>query len=680
MADLIPSICPYCATGCGFYIAVEGGKPVGIEFMKDHPVCEGSLCPKGNAALEIIDHEDRLRYPLKREGDGWVRISWDEALDLVAGGLKKALEEHGPEALGFLGSSKCTNETNFLFQKMARMLGTNNIDSCARFCHSPTIVALTRAFGSGVMTNHITDLRNSDCIFIIGSNFAETHPPIARWVFRAKERGATVIVVDPRRTPTSWLADIFLQIKPGTDLALLNGMMKVIVDEGLIDSDFINDRTFGFRDLEIAQKDLSLEKISEITGVSLGQILKAARTYATASSSAIVYSMGITQHNFGTRNVTSCANLALICGQIGRPGTGILSLRGQNNVQGACDMGILPDYYPGHLYSEDPGVVETFSKAWKVESLPAKPGLTTLEMMQAAKKGDIKAMYIMGEDPVNSDPNTKHTEDALDSLDFLVVQDIFLTDTAKKADVVLPAAVWAEKEGSFTSTERRVQWSKRALDPPDEAKDDMWIINQVAERMGHDFGYEDAAEVLREINSLLLNYGGATPERLVDNMRGLCLPCLHVDHPGTRILHVDEFSTADGKGKIVPVSFAESVEKTSTEYPLVLTTGREVLHYNAGSMTRRSSSLIGRAPEIFVEMNRSDADDLGIDEGDRVLVKTKRGQVNAKARLTGKLDKGVVFVPFHYPGANKLTKGALDPEAKIPEFKVAACNVSREGQ
>jgi formate dehydrogenase (coenzyme F420) alpha subunit len=675
--SLIPTICPYCASGCGFYIAVEKGIATGIEYMPEHPASEGSLCPKGNAALEVLYHEDRLLYPMKRDGDEWTRISWEEAMSLVSRGMGKVLIDSGASALGFMASSKCTNEENYLIQKLARTLGCRNVDSCARLCHAPSVVGLNRSLGAAGMTNPISDMANFRCIFIIGSNLAENHPVISRWIHKAKDAGARIIVADPRLTPTVWLSDIFLQIKPGTDVALLNAMARVVLDEGLCNRKFVEERTIGFDDFEKSLKGCTPEWAAEVCGVSSEEIIEAARTFARSPASSIVYSMGITQHTTGTDNVQAVANLSLICGQIGRPGTGVLPLRGQNNVQGACDVGALAEFYPGYRKADDPATAQFFSQAWGGSALPVGRGLTALEMMDAALSGDIKAMYIMGEDPVNSDPDSLHTRNALESLSFLVVQDIFMTDTAKLADLVLPASAWAEKEGTFTSTERRVQWSSKAVKPPGEAREDISIICSIAESLGLKFERRTAEAVLSEINSVMPTYKGITRERL--NSGGLIWPCPSTDHPGTPILHSSEFKTEGGKATIVPVKFRPPAESPGEEYPLTLTTGRIAVHHNAGSMTRRSPSLLERAPRLFVEINPADAAGLEVAEGENVVVSTSRGRTRAVAHLTDRVKRGVVFMPFHYPGTNALTADARDPEAKIAEFKVAACNIFRRG-
>lgn len=642
--------------------------------MLEHPANEGSLCPKGNAALEVVYSEDRLLYPMKRNGNEWSRISWEEALNLVSKGLGRVIKNIGPDFVGFLSSSKCTNEENYLIQKLARSLGSRNVDNCARLCHAPSVVGLNRTLGAAGMTNPIPDLANSKCIFVIGSNLAENHAVISRWIHRAKDSGAQVIVADPRLTHTAWLADLFLQLKPGTDVALLNAMMKVIIDEDLIDKAFISKFTKGFEGLVEAVKDCTPEKAAMITGVAAEDIVQAARMYAKSPASAILYSMGITQHTSGTDNVQSVANLALITGQIGKEGTGVLPLRGHNNVQGACDMGALAEFYPGYRKSDDPETAKFFGQEWANTSLPVGRGLAATEMIDAACDGRIKAMYIVGEDPANSDPSSSRVKDCLENLDFLVVQDIFMTATARLADVVLPAASWAEKEGTYTSTERRVQWSNRAIEPPGEAKSDLEIVCMVAKSMGLNFDYPDAASVLVEINRLVPTYKGITRDRL--GIGGLIWPCPSADHPGTPILHSAGFKLQDGRALIAPVQYKPAAEDIGTEYPLILTTGRIAVHFNAGSMTRRSPSLMERAPNLFVEINPKDAEPLGINDGDSVEVTTKRGTTSALARVTDSVKPGVVFMPFHYPGTNFLTTDARDAEAKIPEFKVAACKIA----
>jgi formate dehydrogenase alpha subunit len=671
---IMPSLCPYCAVGCGLYLVVEKDRAVGIDYMTDHPACEGALCPKGNAVLEVLNNDERLRHPIKRVGEEFVRISWDEALDLVAFGIARNIKRHGPKSIGFLASSRCNNEENYLFEKMARLLGSPNVDNCARLCHSPTVVGLGAVLGTGAMTNNLLDLENSQCIFAIGTNFTEAHPIVSRWAQKARDKGATIIVADPRITSTSWMSDIHLRIKPGSDIDLIRGMMKVIFDEGLEDIEFISQRTEGFDLLKESLERFTLQEAADKTGVPAEDIADAARAFANSPSSAILYSMGITQHVCGTDNVKACATLALVCGQIGRPGAGVWPMRGQNNVQGNCDMGGMPEFYPGYKRAFEPQTIEYFKSAWNVPDLPLGPGLTSTEMNDAALSGALKAMYIIGEDPVICDANITKTKAALESLDFLVVQEIFMTATAKLANVVLPAAAWAEKDGSYTSMERRVQWIDKAIPPVGEAKEGLWIINQVARRLGLDFNYESAAEVLLEINRTVPAYGGMTRER-ISKIGGLRWPCPDEHHPGTDILHKERFSTPDGRARVATVMNKAPAEVTSPEYPILLTTGRIVIHYNGGSMTKRSPSLLERDPELYIEINTEDAASIGIRHRDIVLVKTRRGETEARARVTEKVQPGVAFMPFHWQGTNIITSDALDPVAKIPEYKVAACRI-----
>jgi formate dehydrogenase alpha subunit len=654
----ISAICPYCGAGCALTVVVEGGRAVGLEYATDHPVSGGALCAKGNAALEVLDHPDRLTTPLIRESGRFWEAAWDEALDLVARRLSEIRRESGPDALGFLASAKCSNEENYLFQKLARSLGTNNVDHCARLCHAPTVVALTHSLGNAAMTNPLPDLGRADCILILGSNLAANHPTAARWIWWAKDRGAQVIVADPRLTPTAWLADRFLQLRPGSDVALLNGMMHVVVNEGLANRAFLARRTTGFEALARHVQDYPPERAAALSGVPASDIVAAARAYATAPASILAYCMGVTQHTTGSDNVLACADLALLCGQIGRPGAGLMPLRGQNNVQGACDMGTLPGFLPGYR------PVDT-------------PGLTVVEMMHAAEAGEVRALTIMGENPLVSDPNTQQVYAALDRLDILVVQDIFMTETAALADVVLPAAAWAEKAGSYTTTERRVQGSHKAIDPPGQARPDSEILAALAACFpipNLHFPTSPPA-ILSEINRTVPPYAGITAERLADSREGLFWPCPDADHPGTPILHTERFATADGRARLEPVDYAAPAEAPDDAFPLTLTTGRLAVHHNSGSMTRRSPSLQAQAPALFVELNPAAAARLGLAEGETTAVRTARGETMARVRLTDTVADGVAFMPFHFEGTNRLTADALDPQAKIPEYKISACQV-----
>ena len=541
------------------------------------------------------------------------------------------------------------------------------------------MAGLAATLGSGAMTNPIVDLANADCIFAIGSNFAENHPIVSRWVLDAKQRGATIIVADPRFTPTAWSADLFLPLLPGTDTSLINAMMNVIIEEGLWNDDFVQSRVEGFDELRDVVSQYSPERAAKITGVPAEDIVKAARAYATSTASSIVYCMGITQHTCGTETVKNLANLAMLTGQIGRPGTGVNPLRGQDNVQGACDMGALPNVYPGYQPVADEANREKFAKAWgmEVEQISPKPGLTLVEMTQAIDAGKLRGMLILGENPVVGDPNASHVAAALKKLDFLAVIEIFPTETTELAHVILPAASFAEKRGTKTATDRRVQWLERAVEPVGEAMADWKIICRLAARMGFEkvFTYPHEEAIFYEIRAMVPSYAGLSPERLQKTIGGIPWPCLATDDPGTSILYTKSFNRPGGKGQMIPAEYIPPAETPTDEYPLVLTSGRVVLHYNAGAMTRRTKSLQEREPELFVQVNPQTAESYGVGEQAEALVQTRRGEAKAKVRITRRIPPGVLFMPFHFPEMNLLTNDALDPTAKIPEYKVAACRI-----
>jgi formate dehydrogenase alpha subunit len=679
---LVQSICPYCGVGCGFYISTTDGRITGHEYMREHPVNQGALCPKGNAALDLVYHTDRLLFPLKRDGMGLHRVTWDDALDTVSKILSEIRDRYGPDAIGFLASAKSTNEENYLFQKLARMLGTNNVDQCARLSHAPTMAGLSASFGLGVMTNPIVDLAKADCIFVIGSNFAENHPIVSRWVLDAHERGAVIIVADPRFTPTAWSADIHLPVLPGSDISLINAMINVIINENLWKREFVEAQAEGFEQLRKVVDKYPPERVEKVTGVKAEDIARAARAYASAPASSIVYAMGITQHTSGTEAVKNLANLAILCGQIGRPGTGVNPLRGQDNVQGACDMGALPNVYPDYQPVTDPSVREKFAAAWQIDAkkLSPKIGLTLMEMIQAAEEGKLHAMLICGENPLVGNPNAARVKAALKKLDFLAVIDIFPSETTELAQVILPAASFAEKFGTKTATDRRVQWLERAVEPVGEARADWQIIVELARRLGFGFAfeYEDEEDILTEIRSLAPSYTGVTLKRIRAHPGGIPWPCWSEENGGTPILYTDGFKLPGGKGRMFPVDYIPPSEPTSDEYPLLLTSGRVVMHYNTGQMTRRVPSLSTREPELFVQLNPETAERFGIGNQDRVQVVTRRGEASARARLTATIPPGVLFMPFHFPGTNQLTNDALDPVAGIPEFKVAAARIIPE--
>lgn len=675
-----PTTCPYCGCGCGFNLVSVDGKLAGVEPWKRNPVNEGKLCPKGNFSYEFVHRDDRLTTPLIKENGEFREATWDEALDLVASKLKGIMEVD-PEALAFLSSARCTNEENYVLQKFVRtVIGTHNIDHCARLCHGPTVAGLAQTFGSGAMTNHLKSIQFSDVIFIIGSNTLEQHPLMWRRILQAKANGAKLIVADPRFTPSAKKADLYVPFKSGTDVALMNAMMNVIISEGLEDKEFIEKRTKNFEELKEVVKNYPPEKVESITEASADLIKEAARMYAKADNAAIVYSMGITQHHTGTDNVMSTSNLAMITGNVGRPGTGVNPLRGQNNVQGACDMGALPVVYPGYQKVIEEEMAEKMTNAWGCGDLNCKPGLTVVEMMNAAGAGDIKGMYIMGENPMISDPDLQHVKEGLENLDFLVVQDIFLTETAELADVVLPANSWAEKDGTFTSTERRVQYIRKAVDGPGEARDDWAIVSDLAKRMGSDlFNYNSAQDIFEEVRTVTPQYAGMNKERL-EKPEALHWPCPDEEHPGTPILWGEQFATPDGLGILMPIEFIPAAELPDEEYPLTLTTGRMLFHWHTGSMTRRSDTLANEVPTGFVEINPEDASELGIKNKEMVSVKTRRGEIEIPAKVTSNIMKGIIFIPFHFVecAANTLTNGAaLDPAAKMPEFKVCAAAVTK---
>ena len=672
--DKVSTTCPWCGCGCGLYLHVQNNVITGVSPNRNHPVNHGTLCVKGWNCHEFVHHPDRLQFPLLREGSAFRRASWEEALGVIADRLTKTKSTYGPDSVGILGSAKCTNEDNFALMKFARAaIGTNNVDHCARLCHSSTVGGLAAAFGSGAMTNSIDEIRDARIIFVIGSNTTEQHPMIGMHMLDARDRGAVVIVADPRRTQIAQFSRLHLRHKSGTDVALLNGMMQVIISEGLVDIPFIRQRTENFDEFEKCVMAFTPEVAERITFVPAEDIRRAARLYASEKRSMLFYSMGITQHITGVDNVRSCANLVMLTAHIGQPMTGLNPLRGQNNVQGACDVGALPDVYSGYQKVTDPVARKKFELAWS-RPLPDKPGLTLTEMIDSIHEGKIRALYIMGENPVISDPDSAHVREALSKLDFLAVQDIFPTDTAEYAHVILPAASFAEKDGTYTNTERRVQKIRKAVQPPGEAKSDYEIICSLSKLMGYPMDYRAAHELMEEIAILTPSYGGILHHRL-DAGFGLQWPCFGMDHPGTPYLHRKKFTR--GMGAFIPVEFSPPAEPTDDTYPFILTTGRSYFHYHTGTMCRRTATLEREEPECTVELNPTDAERLGIRPNELVRVKSRRGSIEVKARVTGTVPEGIIFIPFHFreAAANVLTINAVDPNAKIPEFKVCAAAV-----
>jgi len=671
-AKEIKTICPYCGVGCSLYLGVRDNRIVSVRGDRDGSVNRGSLCVKGRWGYDFINHPDRLTTPLIRKNGELKEASWDEALELVA----KKLRHYAPHEVGVVTSAKCTNEENYVMQKFARaVLGTNNVDHCARLCHAPTVAGLVQSFGSGAMTNSISEISDAACVLAIGTNTTEGHPIIGTEVKRAVKNGGKLIVANPREIDLCRVASLWLQHNPGTDVALLMGMMRVIVDEKLFDAAFIKDRCENFDAFRASLEDFALDFVEQVTKVPRDKIVEAARIFATHSPATILYAMGITQHSHGTDNVLATANLAMLTGNVGKPSTGVNPLRGQNNVQGACDMGALPNVYPGYQAVADPAIREKFETAWGC-GLPSSLGLTLVEMLEAAYRKEIKALYLVGENPALSDPDAQHVWEALAQLEFFVVQDIFLSETAKFAHVVLPAASFAEKDGIFTNTERRVQRVRKAIEPIGDSRPDWWIICQVAQRLGaRGFDYSHSFDIMEEIRNLTPSYGGISYQRLEDG--GLQWPCPIDDHPGTPILHTNIF--VRGKGRLIPLKYVPPGEMPDENYPLILTTGRSLYHFHTGTMTRKVSGLNILEPEGVVEICPKDASQLGIVQGDKVKISSRRGEITAKAKVTEALPSGLVFMTFHFAesAANILTNPKLDPISKIPEFKVSAVKVQK---
>lgn len=678
----VPTICPYCGTGCGLNLVVVDEKVVGVEPWKRHPVNEGKLCPKGMFAHEFIHREDRLTKPLIKQENGEFReAEWNEALDLVASKLGE-IKDNNPDDIGFLACARSPNENIYITQKFARkVIGTHNVDHCARICHGPTVAGLARTFGSGAMTNDFISIESADVIFIIGSNNMEAHPLFGRRVIRAKKNGAKIIVADPRYTPTAKLADMYIEFRSGRDVPLINAMMKIIIDNDLQDDEFIKNRTKNYQRLKETVAKYDLDYAADLAEADPEKIKEAALMYANAENSAIVYSLGITEHRHGADNVMANANLAMLTGNIGKIGSGVNPLRGQNNVQGACDMGALPTDYPGYQKVANGDATKVVEENWTCTLDGCAPGLTVVEMIHAAAAGNIKAMYITGEDPVLSDPDTNHVIEAMENLDFLVVQDIFMSETAKYADVVFPAAGWGEQEGTFTNGERRVQRVRKAVDSPGEAKLDWEIMKEIAIRMGAEpeqFTYNNAQEIFDEMRMITPQYRGMTYERL-EKPEALHWPCPDEEHPGQGLMHVDTFAHPDGLGVFEPADYIGPSELPDNDYPLVLTTTRTLFHYHA-SMTRRCKTLDNELPTGYVEINDKDAKKLGILNREIVKVKSRRGEIEIPARVTPDIMEGEVNIPMHFfeCAANYLTTGReLDPKSKMAELKVCAVAVEK---
>jgi formate dehydrogenase alpha subunit len=676
-SDPVETLCPYCGVGCGITLHVDGrrGKVVGVTGTEGHPVSDGMLCVKGRYGLGFIHSEERLDTPLLRRSDGSFRkTTWEEAIGLFAARVQTLRKSHGPDSVAGLSSAKCTNEENYLFQKLFRqVIGTNNVDHCARLCHSSTVAGMAAAIGSGAMTNDIAGIGAADVILVIGSDTTAAHPVIASRIKQAVRSGGTkLVVIDPKRIDLASHAALYIRQRIGSDVAVINGIMHLIIEEGLHDRDFIERRCEGFDELRKLVSLYPPERVREISGVEEEALQKAAFLFGGAKTAAVFYAMGITQHTSGTDNVRALVNLQLLCGNLGRVGGGVNPLRGQCNVQGACDMGALPDFYPGYRKVEDDAARRYFEEAWEVH-LPRKRGMTAMEMIDSASSRSLRAMFIMGENPALSNPDVTHVRESLGRLDFLVVQDIFLTETARLADLVLPAACFAEKDGLFTNTERRVQRLRTAVSPPGGALEDRLVLQKLAAALGQDWACRSAADVQEEIRRLVPAYGGISSERVEQG--GLQWPCPSLDHPGTPVLHGDSFPL--GRGLMEGAHWRPPAELPDGEFPLVLTTGRLLSQFHTGTMTRRSPGMDDLAGPM-VMISAPDAAHLAIVDGESVEVATRRGTIRAPARITTALPRGTLFVPFHFSeaAANVLTNPVVDRVAGIPEFKVCAARIT----
>jgi len=674
--EKVHTTCNYCGCGCGFDLNIKDGKVVKVTSNADSVVNGINLCVKGRFGNDYIHREDRLKTPLIRKNGKLEPASWEEALQLVSDKFKDIKEKHGSDSLAVLSSAKCTNEENFLLMKFARaVLGTNNVDHCARLCHSATVAGLAQAFGSGAMTNSIKEIANASVIYVTGSNTTENHPIIALEIKKAvTKNGAKLIVADPREIELTKYATLWLRQRPGTDVALFNGLMNVIITEGLEDKGFIKEKTEDYEKMKEIVLKYTPEIVEKLTGVSAEDIKKAARIYAKGPRTSLIYSMGITQHTTGTDNVLSTANIAMLTGNVGKESTGVNPLRGQSNVQGACDLGALPNVYSGYQKVTDPQINEKFSKAWGAD-LSNQVGLTVVEILNAAYEGKVKGIFVMAENPAMSDPDLNHAREALKKTEFLVVSDMFMTETAEMADVVLPGVSFVEKDGTITNTERRVQRFHKAIEPIGEAKPEWQMISELAQKMGYQMSYNHPSEIMEEIAELTPIYGGMFYPRLEE--KGMQWPCLDANHPGTKFLHKGKFSR--GKGKFFPVEFREAAELPDEEYPLIFTTGRVLYHFHTGTVTRKSKGLNEVYKEALVEISPQDAKKWSIKDGAMVEVASRRGKIKAKAKVTEKSDDGVVFMSFHFheAAANLLTNAALDPVAKIPEYKVCAVKIKK---
>jgi len=692
----VDSVCPYCGVGCQIRYHVRNNRIQWVE-GRDGPANHGRLCVKGRYGFDYVHHRHRLTTPLIRKSGAsksvqgkldpdklnqlFRKASWDEALELAAGRLREIRDTKGSRALAGFGSAKCSNEEAYLFQKLVRTgFRSNNVDHCTRLCHASSVAALLEGIGSGAVSNQVSDVLKADVIMVIGSNTTNNHPVAATWMKNAVAAGATLIVCDPHRSDLARYATHFLQFKPDTDVALLNSMLHVIVEEDLIDKAFIEQRTANFEALRENVREYSPETMAALCGIAAETIREIARLYATSRASMIFWGMGVSQHVHGTDNARCLIALALATGQIGRPGTGLHPLRGQNNVQGASDAGLIPMVFPDYQRVDDPAVRSNFEDLWQT-ALDPDPGLTVVEIINAAHRGDIKAMYIMGENPAMSDPDLSHARAALANLDWLVVQDIFLTETAALADVILPATAWPEKTGTVTNTDRMVQIGHQALRPPGAARPDLDLIQEMARGLGLDWNYTGPRDVFEEMRKAMPSIAGISWERL-EREHSVTYPCEHEGDPGMPVVFTDHFPTADGRGRFVPADIIPAAERPDREYPMVLMTGRQLEHWHTGAITRRSGVLDAIEPVPTVLMHPLDMDSLNVRPGEVVTVSSRRGSISLYVRADDGMPPGTVFVAFAYQEApaNDLTNPALDPFGKIPEFKYCAVKVAKGGK
>jgi formate dehydrogenase major subunit len=695
----VESLCPFCGVGCQLTYNVKDDKILYVE-GRDGPANHGRLCVKGRYGFDYAHHPHRLTVPLIRRTDApksgdmemdptrvmefFREASWEEALDMAGGGFARIRDTHGKRSLAGFGSAKGSNEEAYLFQKLVRTgFGSNNVDHCTRLCHASSVVALLEGIGSGAVSNPVMDVVKAEVVIIIGANPTVNHPVAATWIKNAVANGTKLVIMDPRRSELARISHRFLQFKPDTDVAMLNAMMHVIVHENLVDQEFIDSRTIGYEDLKKNVEGYSPELMAPICGIDAETLRYTARLYATSKASMILWGMGVSQHVHGTDNARCLIALALMTGQIGRDGTGLHPLRGQNNVQGASDAGLIPMMYPDYQHVTDPAVQASFEKAWKVPagSLDKTPGLTVVEVMHAIKKGQVRGMYVQGENPAMSDPDANHARESLAALDLLVVQDIFLTETAYLADVILPATAFPEKDGTFTNTDRLVQMGRKAINPPGDAKPDLWIIQELANRLGCGWEYKHVSEVFDEMRHTMPSIGGITWERL-EREHSVTYPCTNEGDPGQSVVFTETFPRESGRAKFVPADIIPAAERPDPEYPMVLITGRQLEHWHTGSMTRRALVLDALEPDPVALVHPLDLAAMGGQPGDIVTIESRRGKVGLYARADESSPRGAVFVPFCYYEAaiNRLTNAALDPFAKIPEFKYCAIKITLGGE